>query len=108
MRSSGVGAAGGVGELITDCITTGRSKFDMYNLDIQRFLPIHNNRYVEGIPFRLKNGDIKNNLNEILDLKAVTWFLFTLGFIMKAKATKENILMQSMSIIKSLPQEIPA
>ena len=44
MRSSGVGAAGGVGELITDCITTGRSKFDMYNLDIQRFLPIHNNR----------------------------------------------------------------
>ena len=44
MRSIGVGAAGGVGEVIADYITNGRSSFDMYNLDVQRFLPMHNNR----------------------------------------------------------------
>eukprot|EP00095_Tigriopus_kingsejongensis_P011061 maker-scaffold23_size669530-snap-gene-1.32 protein:Tk11061 transcript:maker-scaffold23_size669530-snap-gene-1.32-mRNA-1 annotation:"pyruvate dehydrogenase phosphatase regulatory mitochondrial" len=44
MRSIGVGAAGGVGEVIADYITKGRTPFDMYNLDIQRFLPLHNNR----------------------------------------------------------------
>jgi pyruvate dehydrogenase phosphatase regulatory subunit len=44
MRSNGVGAAGGVGEVISDYITKGRTAFDMYNLDIQRFIPIHNNR----------------------------------------------------------------
>ena len=44
MRSNGVGAAGGVGEVIADYITEGNTKFDMYNLDIQRFIAIHNNR----------------------------------------------------------------
>lgn len=44
MRSSGASAAGGVGELIADFITQGRTPFDMYNLDIQRFLSSHNNR----------------------------------------------------------------
>ncbi len=43
MRSIGVGAAGGVGELVSDLITEGRTPFDMYNLDIQRFLSNHNN-----------------------------------------------------------------
>ncbi len=44
MRSSGVGAAGGVGEVLADFILQGRTSFDMYNLDVQRFLPLHNNR----------------------------------------------------------------
>ena len=44
MRSIGVGGAGGIGEVISDYITKGRTPFDMYNLDIQRFLPMHNNR----------------------------------------------------------------
>ncbi len=44
MRSIGAGAAGGVGEAIASHIIDGRPPFDMYNLDIQRFLPMHNNR----------------------------------------------------------------
>ena len=44
MRSIGAGAAGGVGEAIANYIADGRPPFDMYNLDIQRFLPMHNNR----------------------------------------------------------------
>ncbi len=58
MRSSGVGAAGGVGELLADFIIKGRTSFDMYNLDVQRFLPLHNNRKflrdrVKEVPGRL-------------------------------------------------------
>ena len=45
MRTIGAGAAGGVGEVIANYIVEGRPPFDMYNLDIQRFLPMHNNRY---------------------------------------------------------------
>ena len=44
MRSIGIGAAGGVGEVIANYIIEGKPPFDMYNLDIQRFLPAHNNR----------------------------------------------------------------
>ncbi len=59
MRSSGVGSAGGVGELIADFVIRGRTNVDMYNLDIQRFLPLHNNRKflrdrVKEIPGTLK------------------------------------------------------
>ena len=44
MRSIGIGAAGGVAELICNYIEKGYPSFDMHNLDIQRFLPAHNNR----------------------------------------------------------------
>ena len=44
MRSIGIGAAGGVAEIISSYITKGYPSFDMHNLDIQRFLPAHNNR----------------------------------------------------------------
>jgi pyruvate dehydrogenase phosphatase regulatory subunit len=44
MRSIGVGSAGGVGEVIADYITKGCTPFDIHNLDIKRFLPMHNNR----------------------------------------------------------------
>ena len=58
MRSIGAGAAGGVGEVIANYIVEGRPPFDMYNLDIQRFLPMHNNRKflrdrVHEVPGRL-------------------------------------------------------
>ena len=36
MRSIGIGAAGGVGEIIASYIIEGKTPFDMYNLDIQR------------------------------------------------------------------------
>ena len=35
MRSIGIGAAGGVAEIICGYITKGLPSFDMYNLDIQ-------------------------------------------------------------------------
>ena len=44
MRSIGVGAAGGVAEVIVSHIIKRKPPFDMHNLDIQRFLPAHNNR----------------------------------------------------------------
>jgi len=44
MRSIGIGAAGGVGQVIASYITEGKAPFDIANLDIQRFLPAHNNR----------------------------------------------------------------
>jgi pyruvate dehydrogenase phosphatase regulatory subunit len=44
MRSIGVGAAGGVAEVISSYILDDKLPFDTHNLDIQRFLPIHNNR----------------------------------------------------------------
>eukprot|EP00096_Caligus_rogercresseyi_P012934 TRINITY_DN5598_c0_g1_i1.p1 TRINITY_DN5598_c0_g1~~TRINITY_DN5598_c0_g1_i1.p1 ORF type:complete len:555 (-),score=136.45 TRINITY_DN5598_c0_g1_i1:141-1805(-) len=43
MRSAGVGAAGGVGQVIADYVINGTPTFDMYNMDIQRFLGMHNN-----------------------------------------------------------------
>ncbi|XP_040572212.1 pyruvate dehydrogenase phosphatase regulatory subunit, mitochondrial [Lepeophtheirus salmonis] len=43
MTSAGVGAAGGVGTVIADYILNGAPTFDMYNLDVQRFLGMHNN-----------------------------------------------------------------
>ena len=44
MRSIGVGAAGGVADVITSYILNDKAPFDTHNLDIQRFLPTHNNR----------------------------------------------------------------
>ncbi len=64
MRSSGAGATGGVGEIVADYVTLGKTSLDMLTLvsrsvlillrgsshcfhvqqDIKRFLPIHNNR----------------------------------------------------------------
>ena len=44
MRSIGVGAAAGVAEVISSAILDDKLPFDTHNLDIQRFLPIHNNR----------------------------------------------------------------
>ena len=44
MRSIGVGAAGGVADVITSYILNDKPPFDTHNLDLQRFLPTHNNR----------------------------------------------------------------
>ena len=44
MRSIGVGAAGGVADVMTSYIIDDKPPFDTHNLDIQRFLPHHNNR----------------------------------------------------------------
>lgn len=43
MKTVGISAAGGVGEAISDIITHGYSKFDIYEMDISRFLSLHNN-----------------------------------------------------------------
>lgn len=43
MKTVGISAAGGAGKAIADIIIHGYSKFDIYELDISRFLPVHNN-----------------------------------------------------------------
>lgn len=40
----GISAAGGAGKAIADLITQGFTTSDLYELDISRFLPLHNNR----------------------------------------------------------------
>lgn len=44
MKTVGISAAGGVGEAIADIITQGYSPLDINELDISRFLGLHNNR----------------------------------------------------------------
>lgn len=44
MKTVGISAAGGVGRAIADFITQGFSPLDLYELDISRFLGLHNNR----------------------------------------------------------------
>lgn len=44
MKTVGISAAGGVGEGIAQTIVNGYSQYDMYELDMSRFLGLHNNR----------------------------------------------------------------
>ena len=44
MRSNGISSAGGVGTVIADWIVRGRPPFDMYGLDIVRYVGMHNNK----------------------------------------------------------------
>jgi len=44
MRSNGISSAGGVGTVIADWIVRGRPPFDMYGLDIVRYVGMHNNQ----------------------------------------------------------------
>jgi len=44
MKTVGISAAGGVGKATAELIVKGSSSCDMYELDISRFLGLHNNR----------------------------------------------------------------
>lgn len=44
MKTVGISAAGGVGEATADEIIDGHTKFDMYELGVNRFLGLHNNK----------------------------------------------------------------
>lgn len=44
MKTVGISAAGGVAEATADEIIDGYTKYDMYELDINRFLGLHNNK----------------------------------------------------------------
>merc|ERR1719295_194055 len=44
MRSNGIASAGGVGTVIADWIVRGRPPFDMYGLDVVRYVGMHNNK----------------------------------------------------------------
>lgn len=44
MKTVGMSSAGGVGLSIAEVITQGYTRFDTYELDINRFLGLHNNR----------------------------------------------------------------
>lgn len=43
LRSGGSSAAGGIGSMIAEWIVSGTPNMDAYDLDILRFLPMHNN-----------------------------------------------------------------
>jgi pyruvate dehydrogenase phosphatase regulatory subunit len=44
MKTVGISAAGGVGKLTAEIIVNGETSFDMYELEVSRFLGLHNNR----------------------------------------------------------------
>lgn len=44
MKSVGISAAGGVGKATAELIVNGETSFDMYELEVSRFLGLHNNR----------------------------------------------------------------
>ncbi|GLV45547.1 uncharacterized protein CBL_02567 [Carabus blaptoides fortunei] len=44
MKTVGVSAAGGVGHATADIIVNGYTSYDMYELEVSRFLGLHNNR----------------------------------------------------------------
>lgn len=44
MKTIGVSAAGGVGRATAELIVNGATPVDMYELDVSRFLGLHNNR----------------------------------------------------------------
>lgn len=44
MKTVGISAAGGVGKAIADIISKGYSTLDLNEIDISRFLALHNNR----------------------------------------------------------------
>ncbi|XP_066152391.1 pyruvate dehydrogenase phosphatase regulatory subunit, mitochondrial isoform X1 [Euwallacea fornicatus] len=44
MKTVGISAAGGVGKATAELIVNGETDFDMYELEVSRFLGLHNNR----------------------------------------------------------------
>lgn len=44
MKTVGISAAGGVGQAIAETIVNGYSEYDLYELDMSRFLGLHNNK----------------------------------------------------------------
>lgn len=62
MKSIGIEAAGGIGKLTSDWIVSGEPATDIWDLDIRRFIGLHNNlmflkarmREVPGMHYRLK------------------------------------------------------
>lgn len=44
MKTVGISAAGGVGLATAQIIVNGETSFDMYELEVSRFLGLHNNR----------------------------------------------------------------
>lgn len=44
MKTVGISAAGGVGQATAEIIVNGETSFDMYELEVSRFLGLHNNR----------------------------------------------------------------
>lgn len=44
MKTVGISASGGVGQAISDIINQGYSSIDLHDLEVNRFLGLHNNR----------------------------------------------------------------
>lgn len=63
MKTVGISASGGVGQAIADIITKGYSQIDLYELDVSRFLGLHNNRKFLRDRVREIPGKIKRIVN---------------------------------------------
>jgi len=55
MKTVGISAAGGVGKATAELIVNGETDFDMYELEVSRFLGLHNNR--KFLRDRVKEGN---------------------------------------------------
>jgi len=74
MRSNGIASAGGVGTVIADWIVRGRPPFDMYGLDVVRYVGMHNNqrflrdrvKEVPGLNFSLQYPHTEFNTGRAL------------------------------------------
>ncbi len=68
MKTVGISAAGGTGKVIADWIVHGAPGNDLYELDIKRFLGLHNNpkflrdrvREVPGMKLKIFDTWLKN------------------------------------------------
>lgn len=76
MKTVGISAAGGVGKAIADIITKGYSTLDLNEIDISRFLALHNNRKflrdrVREVPgwFNLKSIERIIDMNDLMSIQ---------------------------------------
>jgi pyruvate dehydrogenase phosphatase regulatory subunit len=44
MNSSGIAAAGGVGKYMSEWIVQSEPSIDLWNVDVRRFVDLHNNK----------------------------------------------------------------
>lgn len=96
MKTVGISAAGGVAEATADEIIDGYSKYDMYELGINRFLGLHNNK-------RFLRDRVKEvpGTSKFCDKCILCYFLTSLTFTSRS----ENYSFRNHPI-EELPREI--
>lgn len=78
MKTVGISAVGGVGRAIADIVIKGYSSVDLYDLDVSRFLGLHNNRRflmdrVREVPGKIFNDFLKLILKHFSPSRHALW-----------------------------------